>query len=267
MMDAPVLHHYNLGAGVVAFSSTRKGGVSQGNYSEFNINWYCGDSPEAIRANRLMLCRHLGIDEHRLVYPHQVHGTAIRAVDASFLSLAGQAREDALEGVDAVMTDLRGVCIGVSTADCIPVLLYDPQHHAVAAIHAGWRGTAARIVQHTLRAMESTYQTDAAHLRAVIGPGISLEHFEVGDEVYQQFEEAGFDMTPISRRYSKWHIDLWECNRRQLLDCGVEAGHIQKAGVCTYANAGMFFSARRLGIRSGRIFSAILQVTSRRVDE
>lgn len=257
-MTTPVLLEYDMAAGVRAFSTTRKGGCSQGNYAAFNINYYCGDKRECIEANRLSLCHLLGIGMDRLVYPHQVHDVEVRVVDEAFLALDMHQRASALEGVDAVMTHLPGVCIGVSTADCIPVLLYDMEHHAGCAIHAGWRGTVKRIVAKAVKKMADTFGTQPAMLKAVIGPGISLEHFEVGDEVYEAFRGAGFDMAAVARRYDKWHIDLWEANRLLLVEGGVCPDNIKTAGVCTYAHADRFFSARRLGIDSGRIFSGIM---------
>ncbi|MBP5507474.1 MAG: peptidoglycan editing factor PgeF [Prevotella sp.] len=256
--DHPTLLHYDLGNGVTAFSSTRKGGVSQGNYAEFNINHYCGDDEQAIAANCFALCHLLGIDSNHLAYPHQVHGTEVRQIGVNWPSLSEQERAQMLEGVDAVMTDTAGVCIGVSTADCIPILLYDAEHHACAAIHAGWRGTVARIAEKAVEAMTLSYHTDASQLKAVIGPGISLESFEVGDEVYESFSAAGFDMERIAHRYAKWHIDLWEANRLSLIKMGVGADAIQISGICTYTHADRFFSARRLGINSGRIFTGII---------
>ncbi|MBO4822085.1 MAG: peptidoglycan editing factor PgeF [Prevotella sp.] len=257
-MTKPVLLDYDLAAGVKAFSTTRKGGCSQGNYADFNINYYCGDKRECIEANRLSLCHLLGVEPDMLVYPHQVHGVEVREVDEAFLALDKHQRAEELEGVDAVMTRMTGVCIGVSTADCIPVLLYDMEHRAVCAIHSGWRGTVKRIVTKAVQAMEAGFGTRPAMLKAVIGPGISLEHFEVGNEVYDAFRIAGFDMEAVARSYGKWHIDLWEANRLLLVECGVCPDNIQTAGVCTYAHADQFFSARRLGIDSGRIFSGIM---------
>ena len=93
-------------------------------------------------------------------------------------------------------------------------------------------------------------------MKAVIGPGISLESFEVGDEVYQQFADAGFDMSAISRRYTKWHIDLPMCNLLQLKETGITDVYI--SNICTYQQASDYFSARRLGINSGRIFTAVM---------
>ena len=258
-MTEPVLHLYDLGPGVTAFSSTRHGGVGKGNYASFNINYYCGDQWENIEANRASLCQMLGIDEWHLVYPHQTHGDVVKTIDSQWMeALSPAEKRYSLDGVDAVMTNLSGVCIGVSTADCIPILLYDATHHACCAVHAGWRGTVKRIVQKAVEALASTYGTSPQQLKAVIGPGISLKSFEVGDEVYEQFAQAGFDMARIACKYEKWHIDLWECNKRQLMEVGVPETDIHVAGICTYIHHDDFFSARRLGINSGRVFSGVM---------
>lgn len=258
MMNQPQLDYYEMGAGVVAFSSTRHGGSSKGNYAEFNINRYCGDNGEDIRKNRQALCRILGITDDRLIMPHQVHQTKVAKIDETFLTLSIAERQEALEGVDALMTNLKGVCIGVSTADCIPVLLYDRENRAVCAIHAGWRGTVRRVVVKGVEAMTAAYGTRPQQLIAQIGPGIHLDSFEVGNEVYDAFVQEGFDMPAISLRREKWHIDLPECNRLQLLASGLETQHIKVSSVCTFQQADDYFSARRLSINSGRIFTGIL---------
>ena len=254
-----------MGADVVAFSTTRRGGCSTGKYASFNINRYCGDSEEHIARNREALCQQLGISNDRLIMPHQTHDTRVVCIDEALLSLTMAERQTALEGVDALMTDMPGVCIGVSTADCIPLLLYDPRHHAVCAIHAGWRGTVARIAKKAVSAMTETYATQPSDLVAQIGPGISLDSFEVGQEVYDAFAAAGFDMPTISKRYAKWHIDLPECNRQQLIASGLRADRITLSGICTYKACDTFFSARRLGIDSGRIFTGILINTRQKI--
>ena len=258
-MTQPVLHQYDLGPGVRAFSTTRHGGVGKGDYASFNINPYCGDNEDDVEANRASLCQMLGLDVCDLVFPHQVHGDVVAAIDSQWMkSLSPIEKRNSLDGVDAVMTNLGGVCIGVSTADCVPILLYDAARHAACAVHAGWRGTVKRIVQKAVEAMASHYGTEPQQLRAVIGPSISLQAFEVGDEVYREFEAAHFDMARIARRCRKWHIDLWECNRRQLVDAGVLASSIQTAGICTYERHADFFSARRMGLHSGRIFTGVV---------
>ncbi len=106
--------------------------------------------------------------------------------------------------------------------------------------------------------MTATYGSRPEDLLLQIGPGISLDSFEVGDEVYEAFVSAGFEMDSISRHYEKWHIDLPECNRQQLVAAGVPAGNISVLGVCTMKQSDTFFSARRLGIQSGRIFTGII---------
>ncbi len=249
-MNSPQLTYYDLGQGVVAFSTTRQGGCSTGNYAAFNINNYCGDQPAHITANKEALSMLLGIDSRSLVMPHQVHGTTVYQVDSR--------PTETIEDADAVMTDVPQLCIGVSTADCIPVLLYDEVHRATCAVHAGWRGTVQRIVQKAVKAMTDSYGTQPALLRAVVGPGISLKHFEVGDEVYDCFSKAAFDMAAISCRYDKWHIDLPMCNQLQLQEAGIPAVQIQMTGICTYQQHDQYFSARRLGIHSGRIYTGIL---------
>ena len=258
MTKKPVLQYYPLGEGVTAFSSTRQGGYSEGRYGEFNINRYCGDSEEAIKRNREALCQLLGVEDHSLLMPHQVHLAEIAVVDREMLTLPTEEILQKLDGIDALMTNEAGVCIGVSTADCIPVLLYDPIRRASCAIHAGWRGTVQRIVEKAVARMTEVFGSDPKNLIAQIGPGIHLESFEVGDEVYQTFEKEGFPMELISKKYEKWHIDLPECNRLQLVAAGIPETHIAVSPVCTFQQSDTFFSARKLSINSGRIFTGIL---------
>jgi YfiH family protein len=163
-----------------------------------------------------------------------------------------------LQDVDAVVTHLKDFCLCVSTADCVPVLIYDKVREVIAAVHAGWRGTVGRILEKTIETMKSHYGSEGKDIVACIGPSISLESFEVGDEVYDAFAEADFDMKRIAKRYEKWHLDLWEANRLQLLNQGVLPENMEVAGICTYQQHEDFFSARRLGIQSGRILSGIM---------
>ncbi len=233
-----VYEYHTLGPEVVAFTTQR-----------------------AIGRDRESLCQMLNIDDSRLIMPHQVHSDKVRIIDDRLVNMPSFEKKNALEGYDAVVTSMRGVCIGVSTADCIPVLLYDEKTKSAAAIHSGWRGTVMRISAKTIRVMEQEYGTQPSDLKAVIGPGISLKNFEIGDEVYEAFAEAGFDMQTIAMRYDKWHIDLWECNRQILLDCGVKAENIHIERICTYDNTQSLFSARveQKGLeKCGRNFNAIM---------
>lgn len=248
-----------MGEHVTAFSTTRHGGCSEGNYGELNINPYCGDAPAAVAKNRELLAQELPIPSvSSILLPHQVHGKSIIDIDEDFLEKRFTAQD--FDGFDGIITNQAGVCIGVSTADCIPVILYDAVHHCAAAIHAGWRGTVQRIVQEAALHIHSRYHTDYGQLLAVIGPGISLKNFEVGQEVYNHFEEEHFPMNKIADTTSwpKPHIDLKMCNRLQLTDLGVPDQNIFDCGICTFDETDRFFSARRLGINSGRIYTGII---------
>lgn len=257
-MKTPVLTHYDLSPDVISFSTTRHGGYSTGCHGEMNINRYCGDDAQAIAQNVEALSREIGVDRERIIMPHQTHGAEVMQIAADFLSLSAHVQAMILEGVDALITDVKDVCIGVSTADCIPILIYDPEHHAAAAVHAGWRGTVKRIAQKAVAHLRMAYGSRPETLTAVIGPGISVEAFEVGDEVYNEFAAAGFSMERISRREDKWHIDLPLCNRMQLVEAGLGEASVSVLGVCTYNNVDDYFSARRLGVDSGRIFTGIV---------
>ena len=257
--NTPQLHLYDMSPEVMAFSTTRHGGVSTGMHADFNINVRCGDAPENIAANRALICDLLGIDDDHLIIPnHQMHDVVVRQIAPEFFKIPTTVQHMLLDGIDAVMTDMKGVFVGISTADCIPVLLYDTKHKVCCAIHAGWKGTVKRVVEKVLLSMFLAYDTEACDVKAVIGPGISLKNFEVGDEVYEMFAANDFDMERISRRFEKWHIDLWECNRLQLIDSGVPEENIKVEGICTYDNTDDFFSARRMGKMSGRILSGMI---------
>lgn len=257
---------YALSPEVTAFSTMREGGFSTGEYASFNANAFCGDDPVSVDRNRLLLASELHIPKENLIFTHQIHSTRIRAIGADFLHLSPAERSNQLGGVDALMTDQRNVCLCISTADCVPIIIYDHVKHIAACTHAGWRGSMQYIALKTIEAMKQTYHSDPSNCTAVIGPSISLLSFEVGDEVYSAFSDAGFDMSRIARRYfttdsteeEKWHIDLWECNRLQLIEAGVKEENIHVSGICTYLNADQYFSARKLGVKTGRITSGII---------
>lgn len=258
----PELHYYHIAENVTAFSTTRHGGYSQGNYGELNVNLYCGDHPEAIAKNRKLLCKALAVAEDRLVMPHQVHDTGVSQIGKTFFLLSEDIRKQVLEGIDALITNMRHICIGVSTADCIPIIIYDPEHHAAGVVHSGWRGTVANITGRVVTSMQRAYQSNPEMLKAVIGPGISLKNFEVGDEVYEAFRAAGFPMERIAaspksspkEKDLKWHIDLWEANKWLLEEMGVSDIYIE--GTCTRACED-FYSARRETINTGRNYNGI----------
>lgn len=258
-MREPILKYYDVAPNVTAFSTTRHGGFSTGSYAAFNVNHYCGDDEAHVRDNTELLCRKLRVRPSCLVMPHQVHGIKTACIDDAYYKMSAEERKEYLEGVDALVTKERLTCIGVSTADCVPILLYDAEHQTAAAIHAGWRGTQQRIAEHVVEEMRQRYGTDASRLSAVIGPSIGPAAFEVGQEVYDAFRTAGYDMEQLARMTEgKWHIDLWQANVSSLLAAGVLQGNIQVSGICTFTHSADYFSARKLTVNSGRILSGII---------
>jgi polyphenol oxidase len=148
---------------------------------------------------------------------------------------------------DALITNHPGLAVSVRTADCYPILLADPRNRAIAAVHAGWRGTAAQIVIRTLEKMKSEFGTEPADVSAAIGPGIGVCCYEVGEDVSRQF---GFAI--------RTHLDLMSENRKQLEEAGVSPQNIQALDVCTFCDAERFFSYRREKEKAGRMTSFIM---------
>ncbi len=276
----PTLLRYDLGAGIEAFSTERKakltavGAEEQAEempaevspYDGFNITHYCGDAPTHVAACRAGLCTALGIADEALVLPRQVHEARVLVVGADFLHADKQARTAALEGIDAVVTAERGICIGVSTADCVPILLADARTGAIAAIHAGWRSAVKRIAEKAVGTLSAQFGTQPADIRAVVGPHIKIASFEVGDEVFDAFAAARYPMERIARSMparsgdgEKWHIDLTEAAALSLEAAGVPRTQIALSAIDTFETSQRFFSARRLGTASGRIFTGILR--------
>ena len=246
---------YNLGKDIIAFTTDRTQGRDMN------------------RINEAIIC-HFPNLQGRIksgLYPHQTHTDNVFHITGDFLALPKEERKNRLEGIDAIISNVPDVIMGISTADCIPVLVYDPEHHAAAAIHAGWKGTVKRIVEKSLVKMQETFGTNPAKCVAATGPGISLESFEVGDEVGEAFINEGFDIERVSVRLPKMnvsqptdekrlHLDLKEINRGQLLSLGVLAENIEVSPIDTYTDE-RFFSARReqkVDVKCGRILSGFV---------
>lgn len=251
---------HNLHTQVTAFSTTRNGGVSKGDYASMNCTPYTGDDIEAVQRNQQLLCAALHIEKKQLIIPYQTHSVNALVIDKEFLQQNAEKRNEQLQNIDALITQEKGVCLCVSTADCTPILLYDRKQQVIAAIHAGWRGSVNYIVRKTLEQMNRLYNTQGEDIFAAIGPCIGFDAFEVGDEVYDAFKQNDFPMEYISGwkpETHKWHIDLQMANSVQLIDFGVPTEQIDICDICTFTHYEKFFSARRLGIKSGRTLSGI----------
>lgn len=245
------------GYNVNCFTTTRRGGVSVGNYESMNPCLYCNDDVIDVMENRNLLAGYIDVAVKDLYIPYQFHDDKIRIIDQSFLNLNDEEKEQQLHGIDALITQEKNICIAVTTADCVPVLIYDPVNHALGAVHAGWKGTVQRIAAKTVLRMKQELHSEPSKLIVVIGPSISQKMFEVGDEVGQSFIEEGFDLDSIAyrdKKTKKLHIDLWKANVEQLVEEGIDVSNIEISGICTFQDDA-FFSARRQSINSGRMIT------------
>lgn len=219
--------------------TTRVGGVSEGPYASLNLSWSRGDDKAAVEENR----RRLGAAfKARPVFARQVHGNTVLRVDNA------PADGAAGEG-DALITNQPGLALCAQTADCTPVLLYDRETRAIAAIHAGWRGVIAEVIPAAIRALSDAYGARPEALQAVIGPAVSAENYRVGPEVLEQFEAlfGPLDEAMALPRDAEGGagLNVSEGARRQLVAAGVPEARIAWIKACTFAEAERFFSCRR----------------------
>lgn len=248
------------------FCTTRIGGFSQGNYASFNLSPYSGDNPEHFIANKLQLCKEIDVKAQNLIIPYQNHGTEILEIDDVFLQSDELLQQKMLYGVDALFTKKKNICIGVTTADCVPLIFYDIEKEIIAVAHAGWRGTCNRIAEKLISSLVEQYQSNPESIFVVIGPSISAEVYEVGEDLISKFEENKFPTSLIFKHINrKTYLDLWQANQYLLEQSGTPASQIEIAGLCTYTQHERFFSARRLGIKSGRMLTGIMMKTAHEI--
>lgn len=248
--------------------STRQGGDSSVyGEEELNLGWTPEDQPKTVADNRRRFVSAVtGEGSLELVTIRQIHGNVVCAVEADHGPLAMEEGKAILQG-DGLMTSVKELLLGVQTADCTPVLVADTQERVVAAFHAGWRGTLAQIVEQGIAAMKLRYGSRSSDLIAAIGPAIGPCCFEVGPEVRSGFEEQ-FSCSPElflqngAQAGPQIHLDLFEANRRQLVDAGVAADKISVVGECTACTRlsngrRKYFSHRSERGFTGRMLSVI----------
>lgn len=246
-MTIPVIK-YPSSDTVLAFSTERGEGVDlQSPYSGFSICSYTGDTPEHIQACRMALCEYLGIESRSLFVPHQTHSVEIATVSDGYTDLP--------DGVDGLVTATRGVALAINTADCVAVLMADPEADVIGAAHSGWRGTVGGIASKCVGRMVAL-GADPERISVWMGPSICRDCFEVGEEVAERF--SGFPGVVVRRPGVKPHIDLAVAIMQSLTESGVKAENIALPPDCSFCNPDRFFSARRLGIASGRTLSVIM---------
>jgi hypothetical protein len=209
---------------------------------DMNLSFNVGDDPERVRRNRSRFFGQLGILPEELAIPGQVHGTSVREASAA----------GAYPETDGLVTASPRLFVCVTVADCVPILLADPVTRAVAAVHAGWRGTAGRIVEGALELLTDRYGVRPANLLAYVGPSAANCCYSVGEDVASRFPA-----NVVSRKDGKVTVDLKETNRLQLASAGVPEGNIEISPFCTISEPSLFHSHRRDAAASGRMMAVI----------
>lgn len=230
---------------------TRLGGVSQDRYATLNVSARWGDAPEDVAENLRRIAALGEFELERLVRVRQVHGTGVIAAhEVNDLSEADAIWHARVHPGSAKV-------VAVTTADCVPILICDRNASVVAAVHSGWRGTAANIAGHTVATLRDRGGVAPEQLLAAIGPCIELAAFEVGEEVAEPFARQ-FDGRFVSRSFGeKPHVDLVGFVRAQLLEAGIPDAQIERVGACTHSNPELYYSYRRDGAGIGQHLSLI----------
>lgn len=241
--------------------STRLGGVSEGIYASMNLSFTRGDDPEKVRENFRRICKSMGVSEEQVVVSAQEHHTVIHNATAADRG-RGVTRDRGYTDIDGLLTDEPGVVLCTQYADCVPLFFLDPVKRVVGTSHSGWKGTVARIGAVTVDRMCSDYGCNRRDILAAVGPSIGPCCFEVDAPVYEAFSQMKeFDGGCYQARPGgKFHIDLWEVNRRILQASGISPEHITVTDLCTRCRPDVFWSHRATGKDRGSLAGFIALV-------
>ncbi len=244
--------------------TTRAGGVSSGPYASLNLGLHVGDDAERVLENRRRAAAALGADLGDMVFCNQAHGREVHVVSAADRGRGSLSLGDAIAQTDALVTAEPGIALVVMVADCVPIVLYDPVAHVLACVHAGWRGTVARVGEAAVAAMREL-GSSPENVIAGIGPAISPDRYQVGADVV---EAAGQSLGSCAATVirpdgtGKWLFDLWAANRAVLRDAGLANEHISVAAMATgTVGPNQFFSDRE--VRPCGRFAAIARLRPR----
>ncbi len=234
----------SLGADVAV--TTRHGGSSRGPYDTLNLGLHVGDEPDVVVGNRSRAAAGFGVTLDDLVFARQVHGATATLVGRADRGRGARAERDAVPDCDILVTSTPDVTLAILVADCVPMALVDPDAGVLAAVHAGWRGTAAGAAGQAVRAMQAQ-GADAGRTHAFLGPAVRPDGYQVTAEVVEALA-AATGTAGLGEGVARpdgpghWLVDLVAANRQQLVACGVPLAHIAPSGATTADDA--FFSDR-----------------------
>ena len=236
--------------------STRLGGVSEGCWSSLNLSFDRGDDPEAVRENFRRIGAAIGVKPEDMVLSRQTHTTNVRVMTEQDRG-KGMTRERDYTDVDGMITNVPGLCLVTSYADCVPLYFVDPVRKAIGLSHSGWRGTVGKIGKETVRLMEKEFGSDPSDILAAVGPSVCMDCYEVSEDVIRKVREA-FDeeLWPelfYEKPDGKYQLDLWKANESIFLESGILPEHIAVTNVCTHCNSQILYSHRTSGNRRGNL--------------
>lgn len=236
--------------------STRLGGVSEGCFSSLNLSFDRGDDRAAVEENFRRMGEALGVRCEDMVLSQQTHTTNIRIVTDEDRG-KGITRERDYTDIDGLITNVPGICLVTTYADCVPLYFLDPVKKVIALSHSGWRGTVGKIGKKTVELMHDNFGSDPADILAAVGPSVCQDCYEVSADVTDRFKEvfdrSAWDELFYEKPDGKYQLDLWKANEKIFLEAGIREDHITVTNVCTHCNSGILYSHRAMGDKRGNL--------------
>ena len=236
--------------------STRIGGVSKGCYESMNLSFDRGDDKDAVMENFQRIASAIGTNCHDMVLSRQTHTANVRVVTEEDKG-KGIVRERDYTDVDGLVTNVPGICLVTSYADCVPLYFVDPIKKVIGLSHSGWRGTVGKIGKETVRVMKEHIGCDPADILAAVGPSICQDCYEVSGDVIEKFKEAfdekDWDNLFYRKNNGKYQLDLWKANESVFRESGICKEHIAVTNVCTHCNSKILYSHRETGDKRGNL--------------
>ena len=241
---------------VTSAFSTRLGGVSEGYYSSLNLSFDRGDDPLKVLENFKRIGASMGVKVEDMVLSKQTHTTNVRVVTAEDKG-KGIMQERNYTDVDGMITNVPGICLVTSYADCVPLYFVDPVKKAIGLSHSGWRGTVGKIGKNTVQLMQEDFGSKPEDLLAAVGPSVCMDCYEVSEDVIEQFKEAfekkyGEDLF-YKKENGKYQLNLWKANELIFLESGILPEHMAITNVCTHCNSKILYSHRTMGNNRGNL--------------
>lgn len=236
--------------------STRLGGVSEGYYSSLNLSFDRGDDPARVLENFKRIGASMGVDVEDMVLSKQTHTTNVRVVTEEDKG-KGVIRERDYTDVDGMITNVPGICLVTSYADCVPLYFVDPVKKAIGLSHSGWRGTVGKIGKNTVQLMQENFGSKPEDLLAAVGPSVCMDCYEVSEDVIGQFKEAFeskyWQELFYKKENGKYQLNLWKANELIFLESGILPEHMAITNVCTHCNSKILYSHRTMGNNRGNL--------------